>query len=299
MKLKDLENSNKLKRFEEITKGWSTDKKYVIENDVKQTFLMRVATIEQFSHKQGEFEKISELYSSGLPIPKPLDFANDEEKVYSLFTWLEGEDAEIIVPTLTAARQYQLGVEAGGLLKKIHSIAAPAEIEEWETKFSRKIDRNISNYQKCPLKYENGNVILHYIEANRHLIKGRTSVFQHGDYHTGNMILSAEQQLGIIDFNRWDYGDPWEEFNRIDFTAELSPQFAAGQIDGYFDNQPPEEFFKLLALYIGVNLLNALPWALAYSDEEVAVMQQKTVAVLDWFDDMQNVIPKWYRLKTT
>lgn len=299
MKLKDLENSNKLKRFEEITKGWSTDKKYVIENDVKQTFLMRVATIEQFSHKQGEFEKISELYSSGLPIPKPLDFANDEEKVYSLFTWLEGEDAEIIVPTLTAARQYQLGFEAGGLLKKIHSIVAPTEIEEWETKFSRKIDRNINNYQKCPLKYEKGNVILHYIEANRHLIKGRTSVFQHGDYHTGNMILPAEQQLGIIDFNRWDYGDPWEEFNRIDFTAELSPQFAAGQIDGYFDNQPPEEFFKLLALYIGVNLLNALPWALAYSDEEVAVMQQKTVAVLDWFDDMQNVIPKWYRLKTT
>lgn len=299
MKLKDLESSRKLRRFEEITKGWSTDKKYLIENDRKKFFLLRTATIEQLIHKQGEFEKMSELFSLGLPVAQPLDFAQDEETVYSLVAWLEGDDAETILPTLSAAHQYELGLKAGGILKKIHSIAAPEGIETWERKFNRKIDRNIANYQACPLKYPDGNNFLHYIKANRHLIKGRASVFQHGDYHTGNMILSANQQLGIIDFNRWDYGDPWEEFNRIDFTATLSPQFAAGQIDGYFAHQPPEEFFKLLALYMSVNLLNALPWALAYSDKEVTVMQKKAVAVLEWFDDMQNVVPKWYRIKNT
>lgn len=29
------------------------------------------------------------------------------------------------------------------------------------------------------------------------------------------MIISPEGKLSIIDFNRNDYGDPWEEVNRI------------------------------------------------------------------------------------
>ena len=297
MKLIDLKASSNIKIFEEIDKGWSADKKYYIETSDNQRLLMRTASIDQFDYKRTEYEKMAEVFSLGVPMSEPIDFACDEEKVYSLFTWLDGEEAETVLPSLSSSRQYELGLDAGRLLKKIHSISAPIETEEWETKFSRKIDRNIHNYQTCPLKYEKGDAILRYIEANRHLIKNRPSVFQHGDYHTGNMILSTTEQLGIIDFNRWDEGDPWEEFNRIDFTAELSPNFAAGQIDGYFENEPSEEFFKLLALYIAVNLLNALPWALAYSEEEVIVMQKKAVAVLNWFGDMQNVVPKWYRSK--
>ena len=34
----------------------------------------------------------------------------------------------------------------------------------------------------------------------------------------------------IIDWNRDDFGDPREEFNRITFTAHISPHFATGQL---------------------------------------------------------------------
>lgn len=295
MKLIDLNDQKNIQAFIEIDKGWSADKKYYIETNEKQKLLLRTVSLDQLERKQIEFDKMSEVFSQGILMSKPLDLSHDHENVYSLFSWLEGEEARDRLPSFSKTRQYQLGLEAGQVLKKIHSISTPEKIEDWETKFSRKIDRNIGNYQSCPLKYEKGEIILRYIDENRHLIKGRSSVFQHGDYHTGNMIISSNQQVGIIDFNRWDFGDAWEEFNRIDFSAEISPQFAAGQIDGYFDNEPPEVFFKLLSLYICVNLLNALPWALAYSDEEVLVMQKKAVKVLEWFDDMQNVVPNWYR----
>ena len=29
------------------------------------------------------------------------------------------------------------------------------------------------------------------------------------------MMIGNDKQLYIIDFNRNDFGDPWEEFNRI------------------------------------------------------------------------------------
>ena len=43
----------------------------------------------------------------------------------TLQSWIEGEDAETAVPLLADARQYALGLEAGRILKKIHSIPVP------------------------------------------------------------------------------------------------------------------------------------------------------------------------------
>jgi len=33
------------------------------------------------------------------------------------------------------------------------------------------------------------------------------------------MVIAADNGLFIIDFNRFDFGDPWEEFNRIVFSG--------------------------------------------------------------------------------
>lgn len=294
MYIKQLLNKKTVKSFKEIKKGWSADKKYYIETENHKAFLLRASSIEKLDRKKLEFEHMQKAYALGIPMSKPLEFKVINNQIYSLFTWMRGNDAEKTLPTFNKKEQYRLGVESGKLLKKIHVIPAPQNIEKWEDTFNRKIDRNINNYQMCDLKYEKGHLFLEYIENNRHLIKDRPQTFQHGDYHTGNMILSSENELKIIDFNRWSYGDPWEEFNRIDFTATLSPMFATGQLDGYFGGEPPIAFFELLALYIAANTLNALPWALIYSNQEVETMRKKAASVLNWYDEMQEVIPKWY-----
>lgn len=291
MKINDLKDCSEITTCKEIKKGWSADQKYYIETQNNRKFLLRAAPEQQAQRKSMEFQHMKTAYDLGVPMQEPLDIENN----LTLLTWLEGNDAKDVLPKLSAAEQYQLGVTAGKILKTLHSIPAPAETENWDTSYARKIDRNINNYKTCPVKYPKGATILEYVQSNRNLITQRPLTFQHGDYHTGNMIFSADTQLNIIDFNRWSYGDPWEEFNRIDFTAELSPEFAAGQINGYFDNQPPVEFFQLLSLYICTNLLNALPWALDYSDKEVEVMLNKAAAVLEWFDDMEETVPSWYR----
>jgi hypothetical protein len=40
------------------------------------------------------------------------------------------------------------------------------------------------------------------------------------------MMIGRDRQLYIIDFNRSDFGDPWEEFNRIVWCAQAAPVFA-------------------------------------------------------------------------
>ena len=295
MKRAALKNA---KVIEEIKKGWSSDRKYVVQTRDDERFLLRTSSIEEYDHKKKEYNYMKKLVSLGVPISKSLDFWVEDDVIHMLFTWAEGEDSEDVLPKLSEKEQYRLGYEAGTLLKKMHSLPAPSETEEWHLFFNRKIDRNIRNYETCELKYADDSAFLDYIEANRHLLEGRPQTFQHGDYHTGNMILSSENVLTVIDFNRWSYGDPWEEFNRIDFSAGVSPAFASGKITGYFQGKPPREFFQLLALYIATNILNALPWALNYSEKEVMTMQDKARAVLEAYDGMSCVIPSWYRRVT-
>ena len=75
--------------------------------------------------------------------------------------------------------QYVYGLEAGRILRKIHSIPAPATQEDWEIRFNRKMDYKIKKYVECPIKYENGHAFIDYINENRHLLKNRPQVYAH------------------------------------------------------------------------------------------------------------------------
>lgn len=148
-------------------------------------------------------------------------------------------------------------------------------------------------YNECSIKFEGAENIIAYIESNRHLLANRPQSFQHGDYHTGNMMIENDK-IVIIDFDRYDFGDPWEEFNRIVWCVQTSPIFASGIINGYFDNEVPLEFWKLLALYISSNMLSSISWAIPFGESEVNIILNQAKDVLSWYSNMQNAIPTWY-----
>ena len=280
---------------EPIRSGWSDDAKYLITDDKGEHFLLRVSEYRLFDEKRTEFEMMQRAASLEIPMCKPVELSLSAEGVVSIHSWINGESAEEIIPQLPDCEQVSYGLEAGRILRKIHTIPAPSSQEEWAVRFSRKADVKIKRYQQCPVKAPNGQAFIDYINANRHLLNGRPQVFQHGDYHIGNMMIDRSGQLYIIDFDRWDFGDPWEEFNRIVWCAQRSPLFASGMVDGYFDGEVPEEFWKLLAFYISSNELSSVYWAVPYGESQVEIMLNQAREVLEWYDDMKKPVPAWYR----
>ena len=278
----------------EIDKGWSGDKKYCVTDERGNKFLLRISSADQYERKKEEFDYMKRVAELNIPMCLPLEFGICEEGVYSIQSWIDGEDAEDALPALSDIQAYDYGIDAGKILKKIHSLPAPENAENWETRFNKKIDRKIKGYTECPLKYENGELFLDFIAKNRHLLSDRPQCYQHGDYHSGNMMIDKNGRLTIIDFNRNDWGDPWEEFNRIVWCAQASPSFATGLVDGYFDGDPPLDFWKLLALYIASNTLSSLYWALPFGEKEIKTMRDQAKEVLLWYDNMRNPIPTWY-----
>ena len=283
---------------EKINNGWSADNKYLIKDDNNNKYLLRISSIDQYEKKLVEFDYLKKLEKIGLSMCKPIEFGTCDDGVYIILSWIEGVDAQEYILNLSNKEQYEYGIIAGKELLKIHSLKAPSNIFDWEEKFNKKIDRKIKMYEDCPIKIDKANNLIEYINNNRHLLKNRNLVFHHGDYHIGNMMINENKELVIIDFNRADFGDPYEEFNRIVWCAQASSYFASGIVDGYFNNDVPIDFWKVLALYISSNTLSSIPWAIPFGKEEIEVMINQSKDVLRWYDDMNTYIPSWYKKKS-
>ena len=278
-----------------VNKGWSGDQKYCVTTTDGSKYLLRIPVPERAHRFHLGYLRMQEAAALGIPMCLPIEFSESDEGTYAIHSWVDGTDAEETVPTFSKEKQYAYGLDAGRILKKLHSLPAPAGVTPWAERFNAKIDRKIKMYAECPLKYDDGELFLAYLAENRYLLSDRPQTYQHGDYHIGNMMIDKDGGLTIIDFDRDDFGDPWEEFNRIVWCAQAAPAFASGMVDGYFDAEIPMEFWKLLALYISSNTLSSLPWAISFGEKEIQTMRKQAAEVLLWYDNMRNPVPSWYK----
>jgi len=247
-------------------------KKYYIETKSGEKLLMRVANISEYKRKKTEFELMKKIALLDIPMCLPIKFGTNEDNVYILQSWIDGEDAADVISFLSDAEQYAYGLKAGEFLKKIHSIPAPKSNENWELYYNRKLDTYIEKYNACEVKFVGADKMIKYVNENRYLLKGRPQSCQHGDYHIGNMIIDKKGNLFVIDFNRLSFGDPWEDLNRLVWCAHKSSFFATGMVNGYFDNEIPVNFWRVLALYIAGNTIGSMPWAIPFGQGEIEVM---------------------------
>ena len=280
-----------------ITKGWSHDEKFHIQARNGSQYLLRLSAKEDLAKEKELYDALQQLSHNGLALPDFLEagICAQGQKTYRLFSWVEGVELGPVLHHLPVEQQYQLGLEAGQLLQQIHQIPAPVEHPPWPTYFQQKIDKKLRLFRDCRIDFNGSDKLLDFIATHRSKVATRPQCFHHGDYHIGNMLLGPDQRLAVIDFNRLDFGDPWDEFNRITWTADKSPAFASGQIDGYFNKAPTHLFFELMALYIAVNQIGAVPWAIDYGPAEVQTLLQQTKVVMGWFNDFSITIPNWYR----
>lgn len=158
-----------------------------------------MSSIDEYNKKNMEYERVKRVSKIGILMSMPIEFGicDNGKKVYSLFSWIDGEDAENALPNFNKSEQYKLGIQSGRILKKIHSIVE---------------------------------------------------------------LVNQE---------------PWEEYDRYIFTWRVSIPFAIGYIHGYFDNNVPDEFFRLMSLYNAANIIASIPWAIPFGEVDINNMLTK------------------------
>lgn len=177
----------------------------------------------------------------------PIEFGvcNQNKSVYMILIWVEGQDLETVLSDLPENEQYALGRLAGDILKKIHSIPVEEKDIPANTKEDKKI-LQLSRYESSNVRVTNDEIAVKYVKENIHKIWKEKSVYQYGDFYPGNLIYMENGEIGVIDFNRWEVGDPYEEFYKLEsFAIELSVPYCIGQIQSYFNDDIPEDFWRI------------------------------------------------------
>jgi serine/threonine-protein kinase len=283
-------------KIKPISKGMSGDKKYYIEDVDGKHFLLRIADFSEYNQKRVEYEIIKNMNNLDVPMPFPVDFGvcNEGKNVYTLLSWVDGDEVEDILSTLTEKEKYKLGIKSGEILRKIHRLPAPQGRDNWLIRYFSVIDERLNAFRSEGVPFDGDKIILNYLDVNKHLLENRPQCYHHGDYHMGNMIQSKSGSLFVIDWHTVDfsnYGDPWYEFNRL---GTEFPAFASGQIDGYFNNKPPEIFWKLLSYYLSASAITSIVWSKYFAPESLQSIIKLNKDILYWFNDMKSDYPIWY-----
>ncbi|WP_113631998.1 phosphotransferase [Pectobacterium peruviense] len=283
-------------KVEQIHKGWSSDKKYYVETAGGEKYLLRTSDASEYEKKKSEFEIMQKFTDAGIKLSFPVDFgvSDNGKSVYQLLSWIEGGEALEVLETLTEDEQYVYGKKAADMLRQMEKIDHKPASPEWAQLYGERIEKYIERYLNCQETIEDADKLIVYLRENINRIGERPTSLMHEDFQTDNMVISPEGELYAIDFQMCGSVDPYLAMMSVDFTARSSVAFAVGQINGYFGEEVPDEFWKLDAFYRLTEMLYAYPIGIGLGGEAAEEMRQIFDGVVKHLDFDKPSAPDWY-----
>ncbi len=282
-----------------IRTGWTDDEKYKVCDADGRTFFLRKAVLGRYADLKGEAQLIRMLRKKGMPVAKveEVDTCPEADKCYLLLEWIDGITLDNALPLMTEQDQYESGIKAGRQLRELHRI--PPEIEAFPHRNLKKKKMNELNaYLDSSVRIEGDETIVKHIKDNIDIIGNGPAVIEHSDYHPGNMILRPDMSLAIIDFNGSHLGDAYEEFYKLElFVIRLSRPYCLGQIHGYFNGDPPKDFWHAHSVYTAHAALYGFKWAEDHGKKGAWEEERRRLRrILKDYDHFRRIIPAWYIL---
>ncbi len=276
------EHIGEVREVAPLLKGFSNEKKFKVAA-ASGDYLLRVASEDAAQRKQQEFALMREVHGLGVSCNRPVAVFAPQGggAVYSLFSFLPGEDAEERIQALPEDVQYSIGYRAGRDLKTIHSIESGSRT--WKERKIRKHERYVRRYQALGYTFPHDAQVLQFIQSHMGRIPDAPDVLLHDDFHLGNIVIRENNYGGILDFNRFDWGDPLHEYVKLEwFTRPVSSHFARGQLHGYFGSRPLHvEQSATIALYVAMSVISTVVWTLEYHPRTMPHIEEIMRAILE------------------
>ncbi len=285
--------------IDEITKGYSPERKFMVRSRDHSKNILRTTQIKNFERKKTEYDLLQRLRKTKVKCPMPIavGLSQSLEIAYLLITYIDGYDAKEALPLITEKEQYHAGLEAGKELHKINDLRAPSAVEPWYMRKQKKYYLYLNKYKKNFIKVKGEYKIISFIEHNMQLMDNSPNYLQHDDFHVGNIIMKNKRYAGIIDFNRYDWGDPIHEFYKVAwFSSEISIPFSIGQIQGYYNNRVPKNFWQLYSLYVAMSIFPTVVWFQTAQPNRIDYMKNRTNVILEDHKYFELLKPKWYNV---
>jgi len=274
----------------DIVEGNSKDKKYYVEDIDGNKYCLRLSDPKSHENMKVRFKLMTNAFELGVPMLQPIEFGFHEDSPYILSKWVEGVTLTNALKFMTESDIYSVGVKAGEALRKLHNILLPSNLEEWSSVYMKKARSIYRKYSVGDFSVPEVEKLFAHIQSNDTLLLNRPQRFLHGNFELSNIIIN-NNKITLIDFNLCTFGDPWSEFSNL---MDCTPTFSLGQVHGYFNGEPPEEFFALFPVYLYGALMRDIVNAKHETIDKFNSIVKICKNVISWFDDAQNNMPSWY-----
>lgn len=282
---------------EQLSAGYSDDKKYVLWQNGEPRYLLRLSSSESATRRRTEFGILAALKDGGILCPTPHMFGitEDGSACYSVLGYIAGRSAQEALPELGERQQYELGSAAGKELRKLHAFRHPDQRADWATRRTEKYLRYLQDARDLGLTLDYQTAVEDYVRAHLRILQDSPVALQHDDYHVGNMIVRDGEFQGIIDFSNCDWGDPIEDLYKAPWmSAPISLPFVRGQIDGYLAGGPVRAFWPRYNLYVAMSFHSSLVWTHRRFPESIPLWRRKIKEIVETHNFEKNGPPLWY-----
>ena len=283
-----------VERMELLDRGFSDDRKYILWERGDPVYLLRISSIEERGRRRSDFGLMQAHYHRGVKCSQPVEFGEDDSSglCHILVGYIPGKTGSDELPKLSEQTQYEIGLDAGRELRKLHEMCHPDPDFNWFERRLAKYQRKVAQDREYGLTFRRQAKIQRYIELNIDLLRESPVCFQHDDYHPDNLIIREGKLEGIIDFNRCDWGDPVEDFYKVPwFSSRVSIAFAQGQVEGYSAEPAPKRFWERYNLLVALNI----PGSRSYAHEQgMDWWPERLDSIIDDHDFADSGPPKWF-----
>lgn len=293
---KSIPGSETWVSVEKINKGFSGEDKYLVIDNNNQKYLLRIASIDSYDERKKQYDLLKKIEELNVNASKAICIGKlNEDKMYTVLTYLNGIDAGEVIKDLPNKEAYELGYQTGIILAKLHTLKVDTSNEgKWIDKFKAKMARKYKALDECEIEIEGVNIVKDFIENNYHLLENRPLTFTHGDFHVNNLIVD-NNEIGVIDFEKNKISDPYDDLKPFVWNVFVSEYFQTGLVNGYFSNNIPSDFFPILKMYAAENFVSFLPWAVKVGGETLTNAYKINTSLMEWYDKFNLVVPTWYK----
>ena len=271
-----------------ISSGASPILKYILKRNNK-LYLLRLYNTEFFQGRINAFNNMKLLSQKGIKVPQVMEYQTlDKERYsYAIIEYIEGTSLDKV---LTPENEEFYGELVGKKLRDFHQVSS-RQIDV-KDKYLRSIEKKIKRITDQKI-HINLDELIDYIDQNKQYLEGTTSSIIHGDFHPGNLILS-EDDIYFIDLDVCKENHPYSDLSSNADNSDYR-KFYSSLINSYFDNTPPEDFWRIYNLY---GIMYLLDYILYAKREGMPLgIAEKQIEEFLKNNNHFSTEPSWYKVK--
>ena len=255
-----------------------------------KTLLIKTDDISRFDRECEIAEFADRTFKNDVYVSYPVEvgpYAN-ESRVYSIYVFFNGDNLARMLPTLYMTQQLELGVDAGKMLKKFHSVKPTAQAVPRKPK--EDIFLLLTKLEEKGIDYTGFKEAAEFMKKNFDITDGRPVNALHGDFSANTLFIDKRLNVGMFPLEDPHWGDPIKDL--IFLQESYNRPFMKGVLKGWLDGTPPSDFFTLLAYYSTERALSDINTAVTEEEKAIALIRAQKLA--DDLNNYQVVIPSWY-----